>query len=183
MLSITELIGVLEEESISRREVAHGYGGMAGRFLGSTIGGLTGYALSSGLSDTHPEYIYPSIMVGGITGNIVGDMVGKSTAERMIDRPDAAADFSKASHRVGILGNRQLLPMATTTSNVLYPLMLANNVVPTRGLVVRGITTAVNAMPGGPADQMGYKLPGRIGTALVGPLGGLVAPSEIKKNR
>ena len=173
------VLNYLTEEVVTRRDVGGGFGGYLGRSLGSlggaALGGALGY-FSGQEEDGTPSNDQQARMLlgaglGGTIGRIGGGQLGRYIGKRVISDPDAAADFSKASHRIGHLAN----PVTTgygVASDVLFG---------PRG--ARVATNFYNALSKDGAAKLGYKTPGKIGTFLFGPLSGLFRPGQIGVNR
>jgi len=151
---------LLCEDVVLRKDVGGGLGGFIGRGLGAGIGAGTGFLVGG------PIGAGIGISGGSILGGQLGRLIGKNT----IDDPEGAADFSKASHRIGYMA-KPLTGGWGAAGDVIAP----------------GLTSSVNSIYQGVSDdgakRLGYRLPGRLGTALFGPLAGLASPDDIAKNK
>lgn len=154
------IFNLLYEEAVLRKDVGGGLGGFIGRGLGAGLGAGTGFLIGG------PIGAGIGISGGSILGGQLGRAIGKST----ISDPEGSADFSKASHRVGYMA-RPLTGGLGAAGDFIAP----------------GLTTSVNAIYQGASDngakRLGYRFPGRLGTALFGPLVGLASPDDIAKNK
>ncbi len=152
MLSI-----LMYEDVVTRGDIGRGMGG----FLGRAAGGLAGAALGI---PGGPLGILSGMGVGAALGGQTGRFIGGKT----ISDPDKAADFTKASHRVGYLAN------PVTTWGAATDLVNPN---------LTGAVNIYNAVSDNGARRLGYQTGGRVGTLFFGPLSGIVAPYKIAANR
>ena len=150
---------ILTEAVVPRKYIGAGLGGLGGAFLGGIIGQQVGNGLAS------------SPIIGAGLGSAAGLLSGRYAGAKMIDDPEAPADFNKASHCVGYLAN----PHSDASFAAMHAVGLS-----APAAIGANIYNGVSNMG---AKRLGYKTPGRVATAILGPLTGLVSPDEVAKNK
>ncbi len=185
MLSIC----VLFEDVVRRRDIAGGIGGNLGRYEGMLMGGLVGSVIgakASGASTSDMDFDSEDMPLGQSAGmyfgaglgSALGGQIGRAIGRGVISNPDAPADFSKPSHRVGYLAD----------PNTKWYGALADIVHPGSASVVGGLRNAISSNG---AKRLGYGAPGRIAQALTvlspiddaAPLLGIIPPEKVAKNK
>lgn len=161
MLSVSYLF----EDIATRREVGQGIGG-------AILGGLAGYGLSSfGGDNTFSQNMINSVGLGTLIGTAGGSLLGRKIGGNQISNPDEAADFNKASHRIGYLANVYS-----------HPLAVAGNLI--NGNLGRRGANLYNAVAdNGGAAKIGYKTTGRLATYFMGPIAGIFKPDNVNPNK
>ena len=148
------------EDVVTRRDIGQGMGGMIGRGLGGAGGAVSGFVLGGPVG----------ALIGSKLGHSLGGQLGKYTGGVVISDPDKAADFEKASHRVGYLAMPLTHPAAAASDVVLGP-------------DVTGFGAGVyNAALENGARRLGYQTAGRVGSFFT-PLTGLFRPDVVAKNK
>ena len=172
MLCIT-----LYEEAVTRGDIGAGIGGQTGRYVGALGGGLLG-GIAGGIAGG-PIGIAPGVIAGMHLGTPLGGQLGRAMGGKIIDNPDAPADFSKASHRIGYLARANTEPVAA----------IGDFLIPGVGSVYGGLKNAISDEG---AKRLGYDTIGRVAQGVSGfvpfaqdaaPLMGAISPSKIQKNR
>ena len=162
---------LLYEDVVLRKDVGQGLGGYLGRITGGVGGALGGLSLGAALGGGLGSMGGPIGAAIGLRGGaILGGQLGKLIGRNVISDPERAADFSKASHRIGHLAK----PMTGgwgVVGDIVHP----------------GLTTQIGSLYQGVSDEgarkLGYQTGGRLGTALFGPLAGIVSPDKVAVNK
>lgn len=184
---------ILTEAEVTRRDIAGGLGGMIGRGLGRVGGALAGGLYGAATTphqilhiDADPANNISGLDInaydgkqqllralgygalGAIAGSTLGGQAGKAIGKKVISDPDSAADFSKASHRIGYM----TIPHTSLKG-------IASDLIEPTGTVTDIGAGLYNAGDVDGANKVGYKLPGRIGSLVAGPtLTGMFAPDK-----
>lgn len=120
------------------------------------------------------ENIMPKAMAIGALGvplgYAAGGLIGKSIGARAAKNPNAPADFSKASHRIGHLMRAEVHPMSMV-GNFIDPRLT--------GAIVGGY----NAFSQNGARKIGYTGAGSVAAGLLGPWSGFFAPKNINQQK
>ena len=164
----------LIEDTVTRREVGGGLGGLIGRGLGVLGGGVSGAFLGNilgggELGAINPHALTLGSLIGTRLGGFFGGKFGRKVGENSISNPDEEADFSKASHRVGYLAS----PQTSQIGNI-GTLINPN--------LTRLGTNFHNAFANNEgAARIGYGTTGRLGTLAFGPLSGIFTPKNLRR--
>ncbi len=165
MLSI-----LMYEDVILRKDIGAGIGGQTGRYIGGIGAGTLGLLLGGPLGAA------AGIGLGTSLGGQLGRIIGKGS----IDNPDAPADLTKASHRIGYLAKANTEPVGAV-GDLLLP--------GAGGSIYGGLK---NAISDNGAKKLGYDGVGRAAYGIGGfvpwvqdvtPLMGAFKPSKIPANR
>ena len=186
-------VSILFEDIVRRRDIAGGIGGNFGRYEGMLMGAGAGALLgakASGLSPEEADAIdydtnanapagpLVGMYLGAGLGAALGGQAGRAIGRNIISNPDAPADFSKTSHRIGHLAN----------PNTKWYGALSDIILPGSAPYVGAIRNAVSDEG---AKRLGYGGAGRVAQILtvptgfgdVAPLFGVVPPDKIAKNK
>lgn len=155
MLSI-----LMYEDVVTRGDIGRGMGGLLGRIGGGILGAAAGV----------PGGPF-GILGGAAIGRALGGQIGRYTGGAVISDPEKAADFEKASHRVGHLAN----PSSTAYGAV------GDAISGDLGLTDLG-AGIYNASSDEGARKLGYGTAGRVGSFFT-PLAGLFRPDKVAANR
>ena len=177
---------MLFEDIVRRRDIAGGIGGNFGRYEGMLMGAGVGGLLGAKISGLPPEEadainyddenapVGPAagMYIGAGLGAALGGQAGRAIGRNVVSNPDAPADFSKPSHRIGYLAN----------PNTKWYGALSDIIVPGSASLVGAIRNAISDEG---AKRIGYGAVGRTAQLLGGdiaPLLGVIPPNKIVKN-